>query len=71
MDADFDEIEEKIQTVISNHTGCPLIIAGDFNADRHTNPAGAERLEKLSSYGLKIMIDVPTFYRGMTQSVLD
>ena len=23
VDADFDEIEEKIQTVISNHAGCP------------------------------------------------
>ena len=68
---DFDDIEEQIQTVISKYPGSPTIIAGDFNADRSTNPAGAERLEKLTSYGLKIMIDVPTFHRGTTRSVLD
>ena len=71
VDTDFDEIEEQIQTVISKYAGCPLIITGDFNADRDTNPAGAQRLEKLANYGLKIMIDVPTFYRGTTQTVLD
>ena len=71
VNADFDDIEELIQSVISQYPERPVIITGDFNADRSTNPAGAERLERLTNYGLKIMIDVPTFHRGTTQSVLD
>ena len=68
---DFDDIEEQLQTVISAHSSLRIILAGDLNADAHTNPTAHQRLVQLQKYGLNNLVNEPTFYRGSTVSVLD
>ena len=71
IQADFNDIEEQLQNIIASHPSQRIIIAGDLNADHLTNPSAHARLVELERYGLQCVVDHPTFYRGVTQSVLD
>lgn len=71
IDADFDDLEEQIQQVISNSPSHRIIIAGDLNADPQTNPKACSRLQELHRYGLECAVNEPTFYCNSTRSILD
>ena len=69
--SNFNDLEDQIQQIL---TACPsnrIIIAGDLNADLHTNPAAHDRMNELERYGFKCVVDEPTFFRNDTQSKLD
>ena len=65
------ESESQLQQIIAASTCDRIIIAGDFNADSQTNPAAYRRLVQLERYGLKCVVNEPTFYRDFNSSVLD
>ena len=69
--ADYNELEEQLQTIIDGYPSQRIIIAGDLNSDSVTNPTAHERLVELERYGLKCVVDRPTFFRGTTESRLD
>ena len=69
--SDFDHIEEQLQSIIAANPSKRIILAGDLNADSHTNPAAHLRLLELQKYRLRNLVKVPTFYRGETRSILD
>ena len=69
--ADYNELEEQLQTIIANYPSQRIIIAGDLNSDRNTNPTAHARLVELERYGLSCVVNEPTFFRGATESLLD
>ena len=69
---DFDEIERQLGEIIQRHDPSILVISGDFNADPVTNPAGASQLNHLlDNFGMRMLVQQPTFHRGDTASRLD
>ena len=68
---DFNDVEEQLQHIITTYPSQRIIIAGDLNADKRTNPVAYSRLAELERYGLNCLVREPTFYRGDCQSVLD
>ena len=72
VDADYDDLEVQLQTVIAAHPAQRIGLAGDLNSDAQTSPAAHQRLLQLEEcYGLCNIVLQPTFFRGTTQSVLD
>ena len=69
--ADFNYIEDQIQSVITLYPSQRIIIAGDLNADSETNNVAYSRLCELEKLSLKCVVNEPTFYRGDARSVLD
>ena len=69
--ADYNHLEEELQSVISAHPSCRIILAGDMNSDAGTNPVAHSRLLELGKYGLHCQVNEPTFVRGDTKSILD
>ena len=71
IDADFIDLEDQIQQIITAYPSHRIIIAGDMNADPQTNPTANIRLLELERYGLNCVVNEPTFYRNSTRSILD
>ena len=67
----LNDLEDQLQQIVAASTCDRIIIAGDFNADSQTNPAAYKRLVELERYGLKCVVNEPTFYRDSNSSVLD
>ena len=67
--ADFNNIEDQIQSVITMYPSHRIILAGDLNADSKTNPLAHSRLRELEKLSLNCVVTEPTFFRGDTQSV--
>ena len=71
IQADFNDLEDQIQQIMATSSSHRMIIAGDLNADCHTNPVANARLKELERYGLNCVVKEPTFYRDSTKSILD
>ena len=72
VDADYNHIEEQLQTVITAHPAQRIALTGDLNSDAGTNPAAHRRLRELEErYGLVNVGHQTTFVRGEVQSILD
>ena len=71
VSSDYDDIEGQLQAVIAAYSSQKIILAGDLNSDSQTNPTAHRRLQDLQNYGLHNQVHDPTFFRGVTRSVLD
>ena len=72
VDADYDDLEEQLQALITAHPTQRIALVGDLNSDNQTSSAAHRRLLQLAEcFGLSNVVHQPTFYRGDTQSILD
>ena len=69
--ADYNELEEQLQQIIACYPSQRIVLAGDLNSDSSTNPTAHGRLMELERYGLRCVVDEPTFFKGPTKSMLD
>ena len=71
-ESNFNKIKRQTIEIIQPHTTSMVVIHGDFNADPETNSTGAIKLDHLAAnFGLRMLVQQPTFYRGETASRLD
>ena len=68
---DFNHVDEQLEHVIATFPSQQIIVSGDFNADAKTNPSAYNRLVELEKYGLKSVVNEPTFIRADCASTLD
>ena len=71
IQADFNDLKDQIQQIIATSSSHCIIIAGDLNANCHTNPVSNARLKELERYGLNYAVNEPTFYRDSTKLILN